>query len=644
MTDPTPKAATELPLGFRGAVTLVLHPVIRLRPTRRTVVLKDSLTPALALDGDADNLIPGEVPCTLTWIVRKNKVDTEVPESRKTALRKKGSGYEVLADGKPLDKVDALALNLLGVGELGYRIRPATPREMLVVQPDKSGITFDYDIRYDMKSGAKVGEVLRIDPTKWPKVLDGLPVRLTVFDSDDPAAGKPYVFEWLLGQKHPETDKDALSWRFGCSTIKQPEGQDHESIVLDYCDHFEKDGNLEYAARLEVLDKLSAPKVKPKVKAFHEARNQWTGAVPVLSGFKLEKESSLLGDAGLAEKDERFQVGGTLGGFDPSVELKFELQLWATNGEEVRRAEDVLAEVRDYDQRSPRGVPRAIERQFELAGTLNAVVARPKRGVHTFEDSAFDIDELLKTVTDLPKAQKLLEAWNVFAELRLSPNMTRGIQRPMMQVARFGEDFVGVEQGVVGRRYSAAGVGSGLVSFDGLRSKHDALSEADWFDAYVLAMCVWTEARDNADLAKLRLEMLHVAGCIANRVKTKYTGNSFYEVVLAPKQFSHFNTDVIEKQVLVQAKKDGEKVDGIVAWASSLTGKDKTGWEIAVSVGEELVRNPAHNPFKEATVRHYYSPRSMKPPGTRPAWHDAAKKLTVPEISEERFVWFNGIP
>ena len=440
----------ELPLGFRGAVTLRLHPVITLTPAVARATLQAELKPTLELGGACTNL-EGAVPCSLTWLILRKDGGPAEPRTyidpRKVTLEGSDGRYRVLADGKAAMEIDVLKLNLLGKGELGYRIQPETPGPPCELTPSASKITFDYGFGFRDRKGLAVGKRLRIDPT-FSEALRGSPVRLTLFDSDDAKAVKSYVFEWKLGEAQPGGG-EALYWRFGCSGSAQDEA---DAPMLDYFDHLEGDGVLEYGARIEILDRLSAPGAKARVKAAVEYGKVWACGVPALREFVLETERSVAAAVGLDEP-HRVLVRAKFTGFDADVAVGCEVALWAESDlGEVRRVDDVLLDARQGPVVAS-GAPWLL-----LPTTRLAATAVHASGAHRFEATVFDIDVARSALDDVPTAATRLAGWSLFAELRVSPAMTGNSQRPMSWVVSSGLDPV--DRGAHAPRASAAGVRS----------------------------------------------------------------------------------------------------------------------------------------------------------------------------------------
>lgn len=151
-------------------------------------------------------------------------------------------------------------------------------------------------------------------------------------------------------------------------------------------------------------------------------------------------------------------------------------------------------------------------------------------------------------------------------------------------------------------------------------------TDLDW-----LALCLVTESNRPE-------EWPAIAQVIENRRRIGRWGNTYRDVVLAPMQFSAFNAYT----------KPGNKFH-----------LDETIFNgLCVRLGQHLVLMHAAafcaagpivkgewcHDISSATF-HYWSPVSMKPPGSSPPWAAQAKRLyTPPGIDPERFVFAEGVP
>lgn len=150
-------------------------------------------------------------------------------------------------------------------------------------------------------------------------------------------------------------------------------------------------------------------------------------------------------------------------------------------------------------------------------------------------------------------------------------------------------------------------------------------TDLDW-----LALCLVTESnRPN--------EWPYIAQVIENRRKTGRWGQTYRTVVLAPMQFSAFNPWTKRHaadnfpDLHVFAMVGGNESVLLLMRAAALIA-DNSNPQDSFS----LVISP--------TTLHYYSPVSMKPAGSKPAWAASAKRLYTPSgIDQERFVFAEGV-
>lgn len=149
-------------------------------------------------------------------------------------------------------------------------------------------------------------------------------------------------------------------------------------------------------------------------------------------------------------------------------------------------------------------------------------------------------------------------------------------------------------------------------------------TDLDW-----LALCLVTESnRPN--------EWPYLAQVIENRRRTGRWGDTYRDVVTAKQQFSAFNGRIGSRGQLVAP--DYDLVFGLMAdqesplllmhAAAMVNGEEADAFTLVIS----------------AATRHYYSPISMKPAGSRPAWAASAKRLYTPTgVDPERFVFAEGV-
>lgn len=151
-------------------------------------------------------------------------------------------------------------------------------------------------------------------------------------------------------------------------------------------------------------------------------------------------------------------------------------------------------------------------------------------------------------------------------------------------------------------------------------------NDLDW-----LALCLVTESnRPN--------EWPYIAQVIENRRKTGRWGDTYRSVVLAPMQFSAFNGHLNPGHRDPENSPNFSLIFGLMAdhesplplmhAAAMVNGEEADAFSLVIST---------------ATL-HYYSPVSMKPPGSKPAWAASAKRLYTPTgVDPERFVFAEGV-
>ncbi len=159
-------------------------------------------------------------------------------------------------------------------------------------------------------------------------------------------------------------------------------------------------------------------------------------------------------------------------------------------------------------------------------------------------------------------------------------------------------------------------------------------TDLDW-----LALCLVTESNRPA-------EWPYIAQVIENRRKTGRWGHTCQSVVTARMQFSAFNAFTAG---------GNPSYVGSAAMFDTMARREAPVllMRAAAMVAEETFASespdgniPAQT-FSlviSAATLHYYSPVSMKPPGSKPAWAASAKRLYTPSaIDPSRFVFAEAV-
>ncbi|HKV10722.1 MAG TPA: cell wall hydrolase [Thermoanaerobaculia bacterium] len=152
-------------------------------------------------------------------------------------------------------------------------------------------------------------------------------------------------------------------------------------------------------------------------------------------------------------------------------------------------------------------------------------------------------------------------------------------------------------------------------------------AEAEW-----LALCLASESNEPR-------EWPLIAWVIRNRVESARYPETYRGVVLQPKQFSYFNA--------LTAGPENRSLELI--WTEAMKGYAgdiyRRHSEELTACARAVIQAPNwRRPFGP-DVMHYYSPISMKPRGSAPAWAPKAKRLFTPSgIDPQRFVFAAGVP
>jgi hypothetical protein len=152
----------------------------------------------------------------------------------------------------------------------------------------------------------------------------------------------------------------------------------------------------------------------------------------------------------------------------------------------------------------------------------------------------------------------------------------------------------------------------------------------DW-----LALCLCTESNRPE-------EWPAIAQVVENRRRTGRWGDTYKSVVLARMQFSAFNKYTApgaryHEETIFNAVVVGVGYVVLLMRAAGYVAENEPGG------GLSTMQDWADEVSRETL--HYYSPVSMKPPGSKPPWAAQAKRLyTPPGLDPERFVFAEGVP
>lgn len=148
-------------------------------------------------------------------------------------------------------------------------------------------------------------------------------------------------------------------------------------------------------------------------------------------------------------------------------------------------------------------------------------------------------------------------------------------------------------------------------------------TDLDW-----LALCLVTESNRPA-------EWPYIAQVIENRRKTGRWGATYRSVVTARMQFSAFNAFTGPSYTTSTATFD-----------TMARGESQVLlMHAAVFVAKNSNPQDSFSLVISAATLHYYSPVSMKPPDSKPAWAPSAKRLYTPKgVDPDRFVFAESVP
>lgn len=159
-------------------------------------------------------------------------------------------------------------------------------------------------------------------------------------------------------------------------------------------------------------------------------------------------------------------------------------------------------------------------------------------------------------------------------------------------------------------------------------------------DHHWLALCLCTESNR-------RREWPLIAAVIQNRVRSSRYPDTFVEVILQPSQFSAFNPYTADADVRHRWR------NLAALWlsvAATLTRKQLAlhlayAIDHAAKMLEADVDGHRISDLVSPATLHYFSPISMKPVGSAPAWAKTASRLYTPAgIDPQRFIFAENVP
>lgn len=175
----------------------------------------------------------------------------------------------------------------------------------------------------------------------------------------------------------------------------------------------------------------------------------------------------------------------------------------------------------------------------------------------------------------------------------------------------------------VGRSATVVADGADIARFDSTdaATRLARLSPFEMDEVVWLARCIYSESDEPH-------EQELVAWVVRNRVETGFRGRTYREVVLEAKQFSAFNRPSSRRQRIL-----------------NLTpGSRAPGWQRALGIALDVYQSDAAlRPFAQ-TVRHFYSPISMKH-GLEPHWADSGDEISSVGLGVDpfRFRFFDRV-
>lgn len=148
---------------------------------------------------------------------------------------------------------------------------------------------------------------------------------------------------------------------------------------------------------------------------------------------------------------------------------------------------------------------------------------------------------------------------------------------------------------------------------------------------HLLALCLCTESNH-------RKEWPLIAQVIQNRVRSSRYPDTYPDVILQRMQFSAFNEYTNPRMWAapflfrhLAAKQDPLLLAYAIDHAAKMIEADVDGHRISDLISPQTF--------------HYWSPISMRPAGSKPAWAPQATRIYTPEgFDEQRFRFAEGVP
>lgn len=631
----------EIPIPFGGVLHLAATPLSSFELTS-PVTLLNQATNKLTLEGTC-SFVPDNTPCELL-LTRKPDATVPHPPFEQLAndavalrglMRVQGSSFKILKDKPGATDNDRIELGvvsqeLVGKGNLVITVVPELPGCNLGAPAQERIFPYDNQIEFSAKSGTAplMGTDFAFEPTRVTGAFQDIDLRLAIEEYDDPKslegmdaslAGKDLhkELEW------PKQDRAARHWRVGCDELKPAKPGESAKVRLAYPEPDEVPP-YEFGYRIEANLGGKWQRLGYPIQLFAPSVPQPAIRILQLELIEGGHESAAPGGAiDATTGSTRNQIKVTLGlsGFASDVSFAVSLRVWRAEGE--------------GDQRKirPAGFP-ALEETYDASVGDN---------VYLRDTTQSDLTNCF-VVLSFPSVAGMGAAGThvpITEVLEIKANPGEGN-------LAFEEPKIGEGKLVDPRPHPHAAIGvacSRANQFLQLKSEVE-----DDIETLAMAMCIYTEARDNPDLATRRLEMKHVGGVIQNRAQNHFRSQStIFDTVLFPKAFSYFNEEGTAAKIALKSKDPAQ----VRAWRRKLDETDGARFDECLEVSRGLVDDPSSNPFASIPggdrVYHYYSPQAMN--GKVPDWAllkpgtcDAdAAEVTIPTISKNRFRWYKGV-
>jgi GH24 family phage-related lysozyme (muramidase) len=204
--DQKKNEALVLSAGYRGAIRLVLVPRTEIAleaPTgAAATAFRDpkALQLELPIKGTCKHFPAGELPCSLTLLIKRGEALTSRAFGGTAVMKVQGDRFHVEVNGRT-PVIDLAGHGLVGRGSFGLSLTPDFPHAATAILA-ADAIPFDvpFALKVDLPDGIRLGTPVTFTP-QHHRVFDKAELELRVVELDGGAPGEPpaFVHRWAPG-------------------------------------------------------------------------------------------------------------------------------------------------------------------------------------------------------------------------------------------------------------------------------------------------------------------------------------------------------------------------------------------------------------------------------------------------------------